>query len=481
MKSFQKFLEEASVKGNSGIPGQGEKQTGENDYLRDVENRAKTRLGLDNRTNPNQIGGRMMQLLDQSMRFVRGKESELADLATKIIMHHYEAILDGVELDIKIVKPGKVKDFMDEESEPEAPPPQRQIKDKDTIKEIEKRKIANNVMQGEAKNTKQILHTEEVMDGLIEIYGEQKAREVHTIWDELTKLADKMDWIIPIEIKGKMMEDAPEGMAGAVRVEWKPKEKNEEDEDEDDTDKLLRSAMNDEDEEDEEFSAESTPVIRARGVDFPMLLHETVKGIYELIAASGIPENPEIAKKVISNTSSFEDEAEEFKYGPEIAADLRDFINENNRVDDYPNVREFVFGEMIKMPADQFLSLMRGILSKTPLARRKIDGIINDIVDTVKRQAREVDEFDNYSKSDEEDEYSDTLEPGRNEKPDPKVVKPNDDYSTWSQSELQSEIDDALDNGDYDKVKKLSNFLKEGKLYLRELRVLNEKKNLHTK
>ena len=50
-----------------------------------------------------------------------------------------------------------------------------------------------------------------------------------------------------------------------------------------------------------------------------------------------------------------------------------------------------------------------------------------------------------------------------------------------SQSELQRLIDDALDNDDYDTVKNISKYLKEGKeIYLRELNIINERRNLHT-
>jgi len=90
------------------------------------------------------------------------------------------------------------------------------------------------------------------------------------------------------------------------------------------------------------------PVIKARGIDFPMLLHETVKGIYELIASVSQPgldaseEEIKKAQTVKLNVSSFMDEAEDFRTGPEIASDFRDFINENPDSSYSPNIRAFV-------------------------------------------------------------------------------------------------------------------------------------------
>ena len=40
MKSFQKFLEEVTIKGNPAIPGEDGKKPVVKDYLRDVESRA---------------------------------------------------------------------------------------------------------------------------------------------------------------------------------------------------------------------------------------------------------------------------------------------------------------------------------------------------------------------------------------------------------------------------------------------------------
>ena len=50
-------------------------------------------------------------------------------------------------------------------------------------------------------------------------------------------------------------------------------------------------------------------------------------------------------------------------------------------------------------------------------------------------------------------------------------------YDKMSQREIQNLIDQALDEGDYEKVRQLSTFLKEGKfIYLRKLEKINERK-----
>jgi hypothetical protein len=309
-----------------------------------------------------------------------------------------------------------------------------------------------------------------------------------------------MDWIIPIEVKADMMERAPQGMAGAVSVDWKPKQKEEEEKEEESDDDFAKRILDDlakgdePDEEDkEEFGEEvqgATPRIRARGIDFPMLIHETVKGIYQLIASIQFPaedaskEEIEMAQTVKLNISSFEDEAEDFRTGPEIAADFRDFINQNPEAT-HPNMRAFIFGKMMDsnyISDADFLKLFRGILNKTPDARRKIDEMIDEVNKELNQyelgQVIDVEEptynFDN-------EEEDDTMIPGKSEQEAPQQQS-SVDYSELSQRELTELIDDALDKKDFKRVEMLAQYMKEGKeIYLKELERINEGHSFHTR
>jgi hypothetical protein len=505
MKDFKKFLEEVTIKGNPGVPGEGEKQPGDKDYIKDTEARAKARLGLSGRENPMQFGGRLMQLLQQSQQATRGNEEELENLAKEIIIQNYGEILDNIELDIKLVRTGEeIAQFMkdceeEQDDDNEESPSFRQVKDPATINKIHKAKLGNNIIQGEAKNTKNIIAMQEVKDGLVDIFGPQ-ADQILNMWKEMSNLADKMDWIIPIEVKADMMERAPQGMAGAVSVDWKPKQKEEEEKEEESDDDFAKRILDDlakgdePDEEDkEEFGEEvqgATPRIRARGIDFPMLIHETVKGIYQLIASIQFPaedaskEEIEMAQTVKLNISSFEDEAEDFRTGPEIAADFRDFINQNPEAT-HPNMRAFIFGKMMDsnyISDADFLKLFRGILNKTPDARRKIDEMIDEVNKELNQyelgQVIDVEE-PTYNFDNEEEE--DTMIPGKSE-PEAPQQQASVDYSELSQRELTELIDDALDKKDFKRVEMLAQYMKEGKeIYLKELERINEGHSFHTR
>ena len=521
MKDFKKFLEEVSIKDSPSMPGEGDnrKKPGDKPYLSDVERRAKQRLGLNDAdirrpghmpsATERQLGQRIMELLDQSMEYTSGKEDQLSQLANVVFLSIYQDLVTRyeIELDIKIIKPGKVKEWADEQKESEMPPPPqfKAVTEKDIQDEIHKRKIANLIIQGEAKNTKHVLHSDEVKEGLEEIYGQEDADKVFKIWDEMTKIADKLDWIVPELDRVEMMEKMPDNMAGASFIAWKPKEKEDKEEESEEEDTKEYTGEEDEEEmysEEDETPMErfdETPIIRARGTDFPMLLHESVKGLFEVLSLGGIPEDTRTAEIAFSNTG-LSDEPEDWKYGPEIASDLRDFVNINTKVDTYPNVREEFYKMLIDkdtMPTAEFLELMRCILLKNTEARVKVDKLIDKVIETIKlekdeqaRYDREMEEYNRQMKEWEENKDK----PKQSEVEKPKEVESDidmlvrktkekeEDYSTWSQRDIQSEIDNALDNSDYEKVQKLTKYLKEGKeIYLREVKMLLEGKNPHTK
>lgn len=214
---------------------------------------------------------------------------------------------------------------------------------------------------------------------------------------------------------------------------------------------------------------EKTPVVRARGVDFSMLIHEAVKGIWRVISMSSVPSDPEIAAAVESQFGLM-DEPEDWRYGPEIAADLRDFVNQNPKVEKYQNVREEVWMYMIderKMPTEEFLKFMKGILSNTPEARKKMDEIIDIIVEKLEKREkylRELKEYEfkmkEYERKMEEYNRMISQQPSVIPTKTASVQDAEPDYSRMSQRELNDALSQALDKRDFATVEKISKYLK---------------------
>lgn len=211
-----------------------------------------------------------------------------------------------------------------------------------------------------------------------------------------------------------------------------------------------------------------TPVVKARGVDFSMLIHEAVKGIWRVLSMVSVPNDKELAKAIESQFNLM-DEPDDWKYGPEIAADLRDFINENPKVYEYDNVREELWVFMTdtrKISDDDFLNLMKGILSKTPEARSKVDGYIEIIIRKIKDRDEHLRKMEEYriqhaawKKRQEEKAKRQSLPPITQK--DVSSQEPESvDYSTMTQRELNDELSIALDARDYEKAKLISKYIK---------------------
>src|SRR5574343_1662225 len=129
IKDFNQYLnEEASLQDNKGIP---------DDYLEEVERKAQIMLrerGINPRTMQQFMG-----MIQEVQRIQRGHEEALEELAERIIRQYYGTIIENVELDIKIVRPGQVPtEGTEEEPSQEAPPEMEEVSDDELKMEVDK-------------------------------------------------------------------------------------------------------------------------------------------------------------------------------------------------------------------------------------------------------------------------------------------------------------------------------------------------------
>lgn len=577
MKNFKDFIkEEVDLRGSKGIPS---------DFMSKAEQEARASLGIrpdDERQMMTLWPDFERNMRESSQLLTTGPNGErlsetqvkervekLEKLAEKVVRDQFDEILDTavkpIELKIKLVPMGQVsseirdikevpkqakqptdkqqeeQDKKDEEKrkkeqEEQSEEERRQQAEDgeetpgtDLIAAVDKKKLLNMITQAAGKSTKDIIRASDIVDeGLQEIFGDSW-RRILDCWIRMSDIADKMDWVIPVERKSQMMKDMPGGMAGAVQLKWESHSGNFYDL------KLL-------------LEKEATKiVIHATGVDFPMLIHETIKGIYLFLQSGAIKKDKETAKIIKAATSSFSDEAQDFRYGPPALQMLLNFVNMFPESSQYKRLDTRVFTmlavdkeramdeaksskpeykEYLQKKADiartdkEFLEIMKSLFSvfdlqgsmyvvneerfNTSLAKREIKKIIDYIVDDIESYKSEIEEWEREQREREEEskyrqEYNDeegTVEPGQEEeseidalikqtlygdKEEPTETK-EVDYSELTQRELQELIDDALDAGDYKRVQMLAQYMKEGReVYLKELERINESHNFHTR
>jgi hypothetical protein len=145
IKSFDQYLKEASLQGNPGIPGEGGRP---GSYRRETEVYSKEQI----RDLERRYGAKMGQLpiLGNKLKSLQsGHEKDLEKLAEKAVRILYGRIIEDVTLDIKFPEENEIPDMMKDvqEESPKTPeiPRIEELKDKDIISEIQKRKIINNI------------------------------------------------------------------------------------------------------------------------------------------------------------------------------------------------------------------------------------------------------------------------------------------------------------------------------------------------
>ena len=398
------------------------KKTLPEDYIRDVRRRAAPYMGGPTRREIMEV----MQLMDNIFRIQKGHEEELTEIGKKIILDHYAKMLEDVELDIKIVDPDDEEKMemamkMQEEQEKEPQYPTVEIPIKVPQEEIDRRKIVNNVMQGEAQNVHSMMFTaKEDIDKI--------NPELLNMYMRHLELNRKFDWDENRPDLSQFMQDNPE-MANCMDTDYEGEEGSEK------------------------------PTIKVRVLDLPMLIHETVKGIYELMSHKAIPQDPVIAQELIKLTDTLKDEEEDIKYGPFIAADLRDYIvgfldrTENERTQILPNLREFIFSKMMDLQPNVFVELIKNILMKKTDEADKLmedNNIVKDAISDVNYEEPTTYQEPTYQEPEGDDsDLADLInkpkEPVVQEKPEEKK-KP---WFEYSKGELNNFLNDAIDKQDW--------------------------------
>ena len=569
MKTFGEFLkEEVDLRGNKGITS---------DFMSKSEEQARRALGVrpdDERGEMPRIWPEFEQNMMQSNQLLRigqdGRElnpeqleeriKRLEVLAETVVREEFGDILDTaikpIELNIKLVRQGSVSnqisDIRDVPQRAEQPTEQQQEeqdkKDEEKRKKeeeekseeekvqhaeegeevpgtnlslaIDKKKLLNMITQAAGKSTKDIIRISETVEQeLTQIFGERQGKQILDKWVRMSDLADKMDWVIPIDRKSQMMKNMPQGMAGACQVIWESHSGSE----------YNMSLL---------LEKEATKiVIKSVGIDFPMLIHETIKGIYLFLQSGAVKKDKETAKIIKKATSSFMDEAQDFRYGPPALEMLVRFITKFSEANDYKRLDTRVFTilaydkerakdeakesspefkQYLEKRADicrtdeQFSEIMKSLFSTFDLqesqfilnedrfndshAKSEIQKIITYIVDDIEEYKREIEEWEREQKERQEEEswkaQSQEIEPEEEsdidklvrqslsgEQPKPVQQKP---YEEMTMGEIQQAIDDAVAEENYELAGELTNKYLKGeakKVWENELLRINE--NLH--
>jgi hypothetical protein len=113
--------------------------------------------------------------------------------------------------------------------------------------------------------------------------------------------------------------------------------------------------------------------------NFPLLLHELIKGVEMYKNRVGLPKDPDVRQALVKLTDTHKGEIQSMNYGRELVSKLRDLLADINEYE--IDMEAEVTHHMMKMPETQFLQLWDEIISgNTSVAKTKLRDIVRRII-----------------------------------------------------------------------------------------------------
>jgi hypothetical protein len=250
-----------------------------------------------------------MQLLPQIIEAEKPYRDQLVELAKEILLKAYPIVEQtGIEIEAALVEPGALN--MQQSNEPDEEEVDQFIEKAG----IDRRRIINSITQGASiRGTKAFYIFKDILDvmddTLVDQYNEIIGN-AYGIYDDDTAIAMML----------AMMSQNSASQGGESEVDW----------------------------DDEE----GTLVIKAKAIIFPILIHELVKGLYEILSLQGFSGDAEKNKQIVSKVDKATNEPEDLRYGKFIYDALAKHIIDSPY--DPIKLRELFFIEVYKLSDTEF-------------------------------------------------------------------------------------------------------------------------------
>jgi hypothetical protein len=141
------------------------------------------------------------------------------------------------------------------------------------------------------------------------------------------------------------------------------------------------------------------PTVIARAATFPLLIHELIKGIYEIFGTHGLPDDPKQAEMVMGSEDTLPAEIWDMRLGPIFWEKFTAAYPIELFEDDKKQIQHYLFMRFSKLDAEEFFKVAKLILKGDPQGEKFIKRLVDEIVSDLKKQEYE----DEASKWDEDD------------------------------------------------------------------------------
>lgn len=349
----------------------------------DVVEKVKRYTGQEDVRSQNALMGLQMAMMG-AVRDVIGIQTRnkeyLENLAVDLVRKEMGVRPDQVNYDAKLVMPGQIDmaGFSKQGEEPEQQDleqnfgqQEEDIEDFMTAFErfdIEKakRRFINALIQGSSKKGHYMFELvrdelDRIDENLLNLYG------------VLMSVNDLMYWVLPDQAFDMMMNQG--GIAGKEEVDIET----------------------------------DPPTVKARGVFFPVLVHELIKGTMEILGTQGLPDDPKQAEMVMASTDTLANEIWDLRLGPVLWEKFIEAYPERLFDEDKRWIQNYLFARFSALSSEEFFKLAKAILKGDVNATKILDRMIDEIV----QHLNQVHDDEDYSDDDE-----DTTEPSSDDDDD---------------------------------------------------------------
>jgi len=334
----------------------------------------------------------MMTAHNEIVQTESAHREELERLAVELVMKEMGIPEGSLQFDAKIVGMGEIdtQNFNREIQQQQNLDPvdieQDLMTDLESMTmEKAKRRLINNMIQGASKKGHYMYHY--AADRIREITGSDNIIAQYGI---LMSINDTLYWQLSDETM-RMMMGGPEG-GGSVGGKEEVKRNT------------------------------NPPTIVARGINFPILVHELIKGIMELFAIQGKPtdeegnEDAEAWSEIEGSEDTIEKEMWDLRLGPAIWDRIRrqfpeDILTNENKVE----LQNYLLVEIFKLPAKHFLVFMKEVVSGSEKGKHLMGELMQGIDQMFKDQnyqdavARFNEDLDNITDNTDDNDLGDFL------------------------------------------------------------------------
>lgn len=313
-----------------------------------------------------QLTSTLMQAHNDVVRIERNHRRELENLAIELVKTEFGLEDDEIEFDAKIVGMGEINtdDFNDNNDDNDDISGDdlnldTEIEIFDEVENLNleraKKRLINSIIQGASKKGHYMYHM--VTDKLEEITGDPTLINKYGV---LMSINDLNYWQISDDIINSNFKSLVAG-----------KENVEPSEDEDTPHKVI-----------------------ARGINFPVLVHELIKGTLEVVGLAG---QSDIESEVSDMEDTLKKEIWDFRLGPSIWNRLRSQFPEEILVDESKKrLQMFMLNTIFKLPAKEFLVFMKEVLFGSSKGKELMGMLMNGVNEMLRNNEYEI-EMQNFN------------------------------------------------------------------------------------